>query len=140
MVFGNCDNSVREKDWRCRKRGTQATRARQGDLGRVTRVRQRESFERAHILCLRASASATPSAAVFTRLMAQQSDDSLQTSVSGTLRRERVGQAAENVHTRESLACRKRVAPASSPTLHACSCARPSRACFGHKTVQANHA
>ena len=25
LVFGYCDNSVREKDWRCRKRGTQAT-------------------------------------------------------------------------------------------------------------------
>ncbi len=24
-VFGYCDNSMREKDWRCRKRGTQAT-------------------------------------------------------------------------------------------------------------------
>jgi hypothetical protein len=23
--FGNCDNSAREKDWRCYKRGTQAT-------------------------------------------------------------------------------------------------------------------
>jgi hypothetical protein len=24
IVFGFCDNSMREKDWRCRKRGTQA--------------------------------------------------------------------------------------------------------------------
>jgi hypothetical protein len=22
LVFGYCDNNVREKDWRCRKRGT----------------------------------------------------------------------------------------------------------------------
>ncbi len=27
----------------------------------------------------------------------------------------------------------------ASPTLHACGCARPSRACFGHKTVEAYH-
>ncbi len=59
---------------------------------------------------------------------------------------------AENVHALEGLACRKRVAPASSPashckqgaalmspTLHACGCARPSRACFGHSTVKADH-
>ncbi len=44
-----CDNSVCEQGWRYRKRGTQATCARQG---RVTRVLQRESFERT--LCLRA--------------------------------------------------------------------------------------
>jgi hypothetical protein len=25
LVFGYCDNSMREKDWRCRKRGMQAT-------------------------------------------------------------------------------------------------------------------
>jgi hypothetical protein len=25
LVCGNCDNSMREKDWRCCKRGTQAT-------------------------------------------------------------------------------------------------------------------
>jgi hypothetical protein len=25
LIFGYCDNSMREKDWRCRKRGTQAT-------------------------------------------------------------------------------------------------------------------
>ncbi len=25
LVIGYCDNSVCEKDWRCRKRGTQAT-------------------------------------------------------------------------------------------------------------------
>ncbi len=25
LILGNCDTSVREKDWRCRKRGTQAT-------------------------------------------------------------------------------------------------------------------
>jgi hypothetical protein len=25
IVFANCDKSMREKDWRCRKRGTQAT-------------------------------------------------------------------------------------------------------------------
>ena len=31
-------NSVREKDWRCGKRGTQATRARQGDAATVRRV------------------------------------------------------------------------------------------------------
>ncbi len=45
-----CDNSVREKDWRCHKRGIQATRARQGDLARVTRTRQyqRQWFERMH--------------------------------------------------------------------------------------------
>ena len=34
----------------------------------------------------------------------------------------------ENVHALEGLACRKRVAPASSPALHACGCASPSRA------------
>ena len=45
---------------------------------------------------------------------------------------------AENVHALEGLACRKRVAPASSPSLHAC-CARPSCACFGHKAVKAAH-
>ena len=32
LVFGNCDNSVHEKDMRFHKRGTQVTRARQGDL------------------------------------------------------------------------------------------------------------
>ena len=25
LVFNFCDNSMREKDWRCRKRGTQVT-------------------------------------------------------------------------------------------------------------------
>jgi hypothetical protein len=45
----------------------------------------------------------------------------------------------EIVHMQEGLACRKRVASVSSPALHACGCARPSRACFGHKTVKADH-
>jgi hypothetical protein len=36
--FGCCDNSVREKDWRCHKRGTLATRACLGDLAGVTRA------------------------------------------------------------------------------------------------------
>ncbi len=43
----------------------------------------------------------------------------------------------ENVHALEGLVRRARVAPVSSPTLHACGCARPSCACFGHKTVKA---
>jgi hypothetical protein len=43
LVFGNCDNSVREQDWHCRKRAG-VTRARQ---------RQRQSFERMHTLCFR---------------------------------------------------------------------------------------
>ena len=34
------DNSAREKDWRCRKRGTQAGGARQGNLAEVTCARQ----------------------------------------------------------------------------------------------------
>ncbi len=33
----------------------------------------------------------------------------------------------------------KQGAALASPTLHACGCARPSRACFGHKTVNADH-
>ena len=37
-VFGYCDNSGREKDLRCRKRGTHAPRARQDDLAGVTRA------------------------------------------------------------------------------------------------------
>jgi hypothetical protein len=36
----------RSKDWRCRKRGTQATRAHQGDLTGVIPARQRQSFSR----------------------------------------------------------------------------------------------
>jgi hypothetical protein len=40
--MGYCDNSVREKDWRCRKRAMQ-----------MTRVRQRQSFEHMHTYCLR---------------------------------------------------------------------------------------
>ncbi len=50
LVFGYCDHSVRGKDWRCCKRGTQATLARQGDLAGVTHVRQRQSFERMYTL------------------------------------------------------------------------------------------
>ncbi len=45
-VFSYSDNSEREKDCSCRKRGTQATRARQGDLARVTRAWQRQPFSR----------------------------------------------------------------------------------------------
>jgi hypothetical protein len=40
----------------------------------------------------------------------------------------------ENVRALEGLPCRKRVASASSTR-----CARPSRACFGHKAVKADH-
>jgi hypothetical protein len=36
--FDYCDHSLREKDWRCRKRGTQVTGARPGDLAGVTRA------------------------------------------------------------------------------------------------------
>ena len=50
LVLDFCDNSMREKDWRYRKCGTQATRGRQGDLAGVTRARQRQSFERMHAL------------------------------------------------------------------------------------------
>ncbi len=39
LVFYFCDNSMREKDWRCCKRGMQATKARQGDLAGVTHAR-----------------------------------------------------------------------------------------------------
>jgi hypothetical protein len=52
-----------EKDWRCRKRGTQAMRARLGNLAGVTRAQQRQSIECAHTLYLRTSATrivATP--------------------------------------------------------------------------------
>jgi hypothetical protein len=41
-VFGCCDNSVRSKDWRCRKRGVQATCASQYDLAEE---RQCQSYE-----------------------------------------------------------------------------------------------
>ena len=44
LVFGYCDNSMREKDWRCRMRGVQATRTRQGDLAGVTRARPRQAL------------------------------------------------------------------------------------------------
>ncbi len=50
LVFGFCDRSVREKYWRCRKRETQAMFARQGYLAGVICARQRQSFERMHML------------------------------------------------------------------------------------------
>ncbi len=53
LVFGYCGSNVREKDWRCRKRGAQTIEARQGDLAGVTHVRQYQSFERMHALCFR---------------------------------------------------------------------------------------
>ena len=46
---GDCDDSVREKDWRCRKRGKGGAQARQSDLAGVARARQRHSFERMHL-------------------------------------------------------------------------------------------
>jgi hypothetical protein len=48
--FGFCDNTVREKDWRRRTRGTQATWARQSDLAGATCGWQRQSFSRLHTL------------------------------------------------------------------------------------------
>ncbi len=55
LVFGYCDSSVREKDWRCRQRGAQVTRARhrrhrQDDLARVPRTRERLPFSRKRLL------------------------------------------------------------------------------------------
>ncbi len=44
MPFDYCDNSVRENDWRCRKRGKQATGARQGNVAGVTPARQDQAF------------------------------------------------------------------------------------------------
>ncbi len=57
----------------------------------------------------------------------------------------------EHVHALKGLACRKRVAAASSPATtckqgaaltsparHACGCARPSRARFGHRSGKTN--
>ncbi len=44
--------------------------------------------------------------------------------------------AKAHVHALKGLACRKRVAAASSPARHACGCARPSRARFGHRSSQ----
>ncbi len=44
-VRADVKKSVREKDWRCRKHGTEATRARQSDLAGVTRARQCLFFE-----------------------------------------------------------------------------------------------
>ncbi len=38
LGFGYCDNSVREQDWCCRKRGTQATQARLSNLTGDLRV------------------------------------------------------------------------------------------------------
>ncbi len=40
-----------ELDWRCRKRGAQAMLARPGDVARVTRARQCQSFECAVVHC-----------------------------------------------------------------------------------------
>ena len=48
IILPFCDSSVRKKDWRCRKRGTHATRARQGDFAVETRPQQWQSFERIH--------------------------------------------------------------------------------------------
>ncbi len=42
--------------------------------------------------------------------------------------------AKEHVHALKGLVCRKRVAADSSPARHACGCARPSRARFGHRS------
>ena len=50
-MYGCYTTVTRGKRWRYRKRGTQATCARLGDVARVTRARQRQSFERT--LCLR---------------------------------------------------------------------------------------
>ncbi len=36
IVFGYCDNSVRKKDWRYRKRGAQAREVRKNDLAEGT--------------------------------------------------------------------------------------------------------
>ena len=44
LVFGCFDNSVREKDWRCRECETAAG---------MTRARLRQFFERMHTLCSR---------------------------------------------------------------------------------------
>ena len=46
-----CDSLVREKDWRYRKYGAQATRACQGDLAGATRAQQRQSLERMYKHC-----------------------------------------------------------------------------------------
>ena len=85
------NNSTREKEWRCRKRGTQATCARQGDLAGVTHTRQCQSFVRMLTHCL--STSATPTA--------------------GFLSFHPMAQCV--VHALKGLACRARVTPASSP-------------------------
>ena len=56
-----CNNHVREKDWRCHKCGTQATRACQSDLVGVADARQRQSFDRMHTLCfIRIGRTITP--------------------------------------------------------------------------------
>ena len=44
------DTSVREKDWRCRKRGMHAAYACHGDLAGVTRARQCQPFLRLRTL------------------------------------------------------------------------------------------
>ncbi len=50
--FGYCEKNAREKDSRCRKYAVQATRARKGDLVRVTRAcGSARPFERKHIHC-----------------------------------------------------------------------------------------
>ena len=54
ILFDYCNCSMRDsKDWCYCTRGIQATRARQGDLGGVTRAWQWLSFSRMHTLCLR---------------------------------------------------------------------------------------
>ena len=89
----------------------------------VPRLRLRPSFSRTclvHTVCRKHRVSAAPSRPVIS---------------TGTLH---IG--AENVHALECLACRKHVAPASSPAAPASRVWRlrllwPSRACFGHKAV-----
>ena len=50
LAFGCCDKSAREKDWRFRQRGTQATCARHGDLAGVTRARSFSACSHTHTL------------------------------------------------------------------------------------------
>ncbi len=51
IIVGNRDDSVCEMDWGCRKRGTQATGARQGDLIEVTRAAA-PVLERMYTFCI----------------------------------------------------------------------------------------